>query len=194
MNSQLYAPAALPPGKPPGTHWIGSWVGPRAGLNAVENRKILSVPRIRHRTTPSIPNKVHKIESWISLVWITTFKIQIPSRSWIFFEVSLWRKTFVPVYSWKVIRFFMHVAWWMRGSEAIIPCRKFWYISPGYNNTASTACFLTCNGYEGGPDINLIHSSLYNVLTRINRDVVNTSTLGNVTWILFFRVLRILLN
>jgi hypothetical protein len=26
-----------------GTHWIGSWVGPRAGLDAVENRRNLSL-------------------------------------------------------------------------------------------------------------------------------------------------------
>jgi hypothetical protein len=25
----------------PGTHWIGSWVGPRTGLDAVEKRNIL---------------------------------------------------------------------------------------------------------------------------------------------------------
>jgi hypothetical protein len=25
-----------PRGKRPGTHWIGDWVGPRAGLNAME--------------------------------------------------------------------------------------------------------------------------------------------------------------
>jgi hypothetical protein len=31
----------------PGTHWIGGvWVGPRAGLDAVEKRKILPPPRI----------------------------------------------------------------------------------------------------------------------------------------------------
>jgi hypothetical protein len=28
----------------PGTHWIGGWVDPRAGLNAVENRKFLTLP------------------------------------------------------------------------------------------------------------------------------------------------------
>jgi hypothetical protein len=27
----------------PGTHWIGGWVGPRAGLEDVERRKILLV-------------------------------------------------------------------------------------------------------------------------------------------------------
>jgi hypothetical protein len=32
VGGQLHAPAALPPGKRPGTHCIGGWVGPRAGL------------------------------------------------------------------------------------------------------------------------------------------------------------------
>jgi hypothetical protein len=37
MSGQLYAPAALLPGKePPGTQWIGGWVGPRAGIDAIE--------------------------------------------------------------------------------------------------------------------------------------------------------------
>jgi len=27
------APAVLPPGKGPGTYFIGGWVGPRAGLD-----------------------------------------------------------------------------------------------------------------------------------------------------------------
>jgi len=32
VGGQRHAPAALPPGKRPGTHCIGGWVGPRAGL------------------------------------------------------------------------------------------------------------------------------------------------------------------
>jgi hypothetical protein len=35
VGGQLHAPAALPPGKRPGTHCIGSWVDPRAGLDGV---------------------------------------------------------------------------------------------------------------------------------------------------------------
>jgi hypothetical protein len=39
---QLHAPAALPSGKElPVTYCIGGWVGPRAGLDAVEKREIL---------------------------------------------------------------------------------------------------------------------------------------------------------
>jgi hypothetical protein len=33
VGGQLYALADLPPGKRPGTHCKGGWVGPRAGLN-----------------------------------------------------------------------------------------------------------------------------------------------------------------
>jgi hypothetical protein len=32
VSGQLHAPEALPQGKSSGTHWIGGWVGPRAGL------------------------------------------------------------------------------------------------------------------------------------------------------------------
>jgi hypothetical protein len=30
----------------PGTHWTGGWVGPRAGLNDVRNRKLLTLPEM----------------------------------------------------------------------------------------------------------------------------------------------------
>jgi hypothetical protein len=40
VNGQIYAPALLPLGKePPPTRWVGGWVGPRAGLEAVAERK-----------------------------------------------------------------------------------------------------------------------------------------------------------
>jgi hypothetical protein len=35
-GGQRHAPAALPPGKRPGTHCIGGWVGPRAGQDGCE--------------------------------------------------------------------------------------------------------------------------------------------------------------
>jgi hypothetical protein len=35
-------PCCFTPGeRAPSTHWIGGWVGPRAGLDAVEKRKIM---------------------------------------------------------------------------------------------------------------------------------------------------------
>jgi hypothetical protein len=33
----------------PGTHWIGGWVGPRAGLDDMEKRKFLTLPGLEFR-------------------------------------------------------------------------------------------------------------------------------------------------
>jgi hypothetical protein len=53
VSGQLHAPAALPPGKEPsGTHLIGDWVDPRAGVNALATRKILCLCR---KSNPSRP-------------------------------------------------------------------------------------------------------------------------------------------
>jgi hypothetical protein len=42
-TAQLHAPAALPGEKGlPVTHWTGSWMGPRTGLDGVEKRKFCS--------------------------------------------------------------------------------------------------------------------------------------------------------
>jgi len=35
VSSQLHATTDLPPGRVPGTYWIGGWMGPRASLDAV---------------------------------------------------------------------------------------------------------------------------------------------------------------
>jgi hypothetical protein len=36
-------------GKKAGTHWIGGWVNPRAGLDDVEKRKFLTLPGLELR-------------------------------------------------------------------------------------------------------------------------------------------------
>ena len=36
VGGQRHAPAGLPPQERPGTHWIGGWVGLRAGLDVCE--------------------------------------------------------------------------------------------------------------------------------------------------------------
>jgi hypothetical protein len=39
-SGQLYVSVVLPPGQePPSTHWMGSWLGPRTGMDAVAKRK-----------------------------------------------------------------------------------------------------------------------------------------------------------
>jgi hypothetical protein len=44
-SGRIHAPATLPRGKSPGTDWIGDWVGPRVGLDAVE-KTFLPLPGI----------------------------------------------------------------------------------------------------------------------------------------------------
>jgi len=40
LSGQLHAPTALTPRKRgPGIHWLGGWVGPRAGLDTVMKEK-----------------------------------------------------------------------------------------------------------------------------------------------------------
>jgi len=39
VGCQGHALVASPPGKNPGTHWIGGWVGPRSGLEVLEDWK-----------------------------------------------------------------------------------------------------------------------------------------------------------
>jgi len=43
VSGQLHAPVSLTPTeRAPGAHWIGGWVGPRAGLDAVVKRNVPS--------------------------------------------------------------------------------------------------------------------------------------------------------
>jgi hypothetical protein len=52
-----------PQGKsPPGTHWIGGWVGPRAGLDAVVWRKIPSP--CRDSNPPDLPARRRVLYHW----------------------------------------------------------------------------------------------------------------------------------
>jgi hypothetical protein len=49
VNGRLHAAAALPPGKNVGDHKTGGWVGPRAGLDALETDKSVAHTGIRTR-------------------------------------------------------------------------------------------------------------------------------------------------
>jgi hypothetical protein len=43
-------PGRFTPGeRAPYTHWIGGWVGPRAGMDDVDDRKFLTLPGLEHR-------------------------------------------------------------------------------------------------------------------------------------------------
>jgi hypothetical protein len=47
----MFTPRPLYPGeRNPGTHWIGSWVGPSADLDDVEKRKLFTLPGLEFRS------------------------------------------------------------------------------------------------------------------------------------------------
>jgi hypothetical protein len=50
VSGQLHAPVALPPGRgASGTLWLGGWVGPRTGLDDLEERKFLTLSGLELR-------------------------------------------------------------------------------------------------------------------------------------------------
>jgi hypothetical protein len=50
-DSSALRPGRFTPGERiPGTHWIGGWVDPRAGLDNLEKRKFLTLPGLEPRS------------------------------------------------------------------------------------------------------------------------------------------------
>jgi hypothetical protein len=62
VNSQLHVPAALLRGKNIRTHWIGGWVGPRASLDVVEQKKKLIPAEF---LTPVVQPKAGRCTDWV---------------------------------------------------------------------------------------------------------------------------------
>jgi hypothetical protein len=51
LDRSALRPGRSTPGKElPGTHWIGGWIGPRAGLDDVERRKIVHLLGLKLRS------------------------------------------------------------------------------------------------------------------------------------------------
>jgi hypothetical protein len=48
----------------PGTHWIGDWVGPRAGLDKVSKRKIPSPRRESNPDRPIVQPVASRYTDW----------------------------------------------------------------------------------------------------------------------------------
>ena len=51
MKGEHNVEGVLPPGKNPGAHWIGAWVGPRDGLEALEEGNMFGPCRDSKRKT-----------------------------------------------------------------------------------------------------------------------------------------------
>ena len=72
VGGQRHAPAALPPGKTPGTHWIRGWVGPRAGVDGYGKS---------HLQRDSVPTLfTSSWFAWLSSGWL--FFIEVMTTLW----------------------------------------------------------------------------------------------------------------
>jgi hypothetical protein len=62
----------------PGTHRIGGWLDPRAGLDDVEERKFLTIPGLELRThgRPARNQSTPTEQSWLLLGKKWTYKLQ----------------------------------------------------------------------------------------------------------------------
>jgi hypothetical protein len=73
VNGQLHTPAALPPGKdPPGTRWIGGWVGPRVVLEAVVKKKKFQAPAGKGVNYEAL-HEILSIPPTTSSIWVEIF-------------------------------------------------------------------------------------------------------------------------
>jgi hypothetical protein len=74
-------PSRFTPGeRTPGTNWIGGWVGPRAGLDDVEKRKLLTLPGLEIRTLgcPARNQSLYRLrypDSWATHVYNIIFSL-----------------------------------------------------------------------------------------------------------------------
>jgi hypothetical protein len=58
VGSQQHAPAALPPGRRPGTHFAGGWVGLRDGIGGCGKS------RAHRDSTPERPARSESLADW----------------------------------------------------------------------------------------------------------------------------------
>jgi hypothetical protein len=81
-SGQLHAPDALPPRRAPGTHCIGRWIDPKAGLDAVEKRKILHC-RESNAGRPARSPSLYRLSYPDSSVYVTglTFRKNVSPPS-----------------------------------------------------------------------------------------------------------------
>jgi hypothetical protein len=83
MSGQLHALAALSQRKAPSIHWIGSWVGPRAALDAVENRKATNAQYLKRDIVSEMLRS--------NLILYSHFSLALPS------ELFLWTSAEIPL-------------------------------------------------------------------------------------------------
>jgi hypothetical protein len=86
----------IPP--PSSTHWIGDWLGPRAGLDDVEKRKFLTLPglELRPLCRPARSQSLSRLllcHSWRCIGDLSIQRPTIPLKNLFFFILVSWGET-----------------------------------------------------------------------------------------------------
>jgi hypothetical protein len=106
--------SALPSGENPDTHWLGGWVGPGAGLDIFEKRKISCPSRDSNHELPTsylnicIPHQI----PWIGAFWYSCFGNGVLKKV---FHLKGRKKGVlhqISVGSWENLLGGFAVAWW----------------------------------------------------------------------------------
>jgi hypothetical protein len=71
------------------THWIGGWVGPRAGLDAVEKRNLLPLPGIEPRFCPARSPFLYRLRCWIHSWTIANNNYDLSYNIWGFRQLTV---------------------------------------------------------------------------------------------------------
>ena len=83
VGGHYHAPAALPPGKTPGTYCIGGWLGPRAGLDGC-GKSAPPPPGFVSRSFQPVSSRYtnYTIPSHTRCVWEDNIKIGLKDMKW----------------------------------------------------------------------------------------------------------------
>jgi hypothetical protein len=78
-------PRFTPGERTPGTHWIGGWVGPTAGLDAGARRKILCPCRGSNLNRPTVQPVVRHYTAWATadVKWVLIIQVSDYTKIWL---------------------------------------------------------------------------------------------------------------
>jgi hypothetical protein len=94
VSGQLHVPAVLPPGKePPGTHWTGDGVDPRASLDDMEERKFLTLLGLEPQPLgrPARSQLLYQLLVWAFKQYYNLLPQQFKRlQSWCYWWKNIW--------------------------------------------------------------------------------------------------------
>jgi len=85
VSGQLHASAALPPWQNPGTHWVGDWLSPGAGMDILEREKISFS---YHDSNPDSPASM-TVAAPIAHLWLMICRKRVKHCRLVWMQIQL---------------------------------------------------------------------------------------------------------